>query len=195
MNKLNTAFAALALIGANVQAQTTWTVDNAHSKVEFTVTHLMISEVTGKFKVYEGKVIATKEDFSDSQVEFTADAGSINTDNDQRDTHLKSDDFFNAEKYPKITFKSKSFKKVADKKYKMTGDLTIRDVTKPIELDVTYNGTIKDPWGNTKAGFKLTGTINRTDYNLKWNAAVEAGGVVVSEKVNIVSTIELGKAK
>ncbi|MBI2271312.1 MAG: YceI family protein [Bacteroidetes bacterium] len=176
-------------------AQSNWTIDASHSKVQFTVTHLMISEVTGKFKMYEGKVVATKDDFTDSQIEFSADVNSINTDDEGRDKHLKSDDFFNAEKYPKMTFKSKSFKKVSGKNYKLTGDMTIRDITKSVEFDVVYNGSIKDPWGNTKAGFKLNGNINRIDYGLKWNAAVEAGGVVVSENVNITCDIELGKQK
>ncbi|MBL7891882.1 MAG: YceI family protein [Bacteroidia bacterium] len=196
MKNVQTTMAAAAILTvAGAQAQSNWTIDASHSKVQFTVTHLMISEVTGKFKVYEGKVVATKDDFSDSQIEFSADVNSINTDDEGRDKHLKSDDFFNAEKYPKMTFKSKSFKKVSGKNYKLIGDLTIRDITKSVEFDVVYNGSIKDPWGNTKAGFKLIGVINRIDYGLKWNAAVEAGGVVVSEKVNITCDIELGKQK
>lgn len=196
MNNTQTTIAAAAILaGAGAMAQSNWTIDASHSKVQFNVTHLMISEVTGKFKMYEGKVIATKDDFTDSQIEFSADVNSINTDDEGRDKHLKSDDFFNAEKYPKMTFKSKSFKKVSGKNYKLIGDMTIRDITKSVEFDVVYNGSIKDPWGNTKAGFKLTGNINRIDYGLKWNAAVEAGGVVVSEKVNITCDIELGKQK
>ena len=194
MNQLKLSVAAL-LVSAASFAQTNWTMDFFYSKIEFTVTHLMISEVTGKFKIYEGKVTSTKEDFTDSKIKFTAEVNSINTDDEKRDGHLKSDDFFNVEKYPKITFKSKTFKKVDAKNYKLSGDLTIRDVTKPVDFDVVYNGIIKDPWGNTKAGFKLTGNINRMDYGLKWNAAVEAGGVVVSEKVHIKCDIELLKAK
>lgn len=196
MNNTQTTMTAAAILaGAAAMAQSNWTIDASHSKVQFTVTHLMISEVTGKFRMYEGKVVTTKDDFTDSQIEFSADVNSINTDDEGRDKHLKSDDFFNAEKYPKMTFKSKSFKKVSGKNYKLTGDMTIRDITKSVEFDVVYNGSIKDPWGNTKAGFKLNGNINRIDYGLKWNAAVEAGGVVVSENVNITCDIELGKQK
>jgi polyisoprenoid-binding protein YceI len=195
METLKATGAAVLMAGTAAIAQTNWTIDASHSKVQFAVTHLMISEVTGKFKIFDGKVVSTKDDFSDSQIDFTIDVNSINTDDDSRDKHLKSDDFFSVEKFPKMTFKSKSFKKADGKNYKLTGDLTIRDVTKTVTFDVIYNGTVKDPWGNIKAGFKLTGNINRTDFGLKWNAALEAGGVVVSEKVTITSDIELGKQK
>lgn len=195
MKKLQITLATLVLAGSMALAQSNWSVDASHSKVQFSVTHLMISETTGKFKVYDGKVTATKDDFTDSNIEFNIDVNSINTDDEARDKHLKSDDFFNAEKFPKMTFKSKSFKKVSGKNYKLVGDLTIRDVTKSVTFDVVYNGTMKDPWGNTKAGFKLNGKINRTNYNLKWNAALEAGGVVVGEEVTIQCDIELAKQK
>lgn len=184
---LTTAFAEPAV------AQTTWNIDKSHTKVKFSVTHMMISETTGEFKIYDGKVTSSKEDFTDANIEFNVDVSSINTDDEKRDGHLKSDDFFNAEKYPKMTFKSKSLKKVEGKKYKLVGDLTIRDVTKQVEFDVVYNGTMKSPWGATAAGFKLTGKIKRTDYNLKWNVALEAGGVLVSEEVNIECNVELIK--
>lgn len=186
---LTTATAAVA------QSTVTWGIDASHTKVTFSVTHLMISETEGRFKVFDGKVTTAKDDFSDASIDFNIDVASINTDDEKRDGHLKSDDFFNAEKYPKMTFKSKSFKKVDGKKYTLTGDLTIRDVTKTVEFDVIYNGTVKDPWGNTKAGFNLKGKINRTDYNLKWNAVIEAGGMVVGEIVTINCLIELGKQK
>lgn len=196
MKEVQTTLAAAAILtGASTMAQSNWTIDASHSKVQFTVTHLMISEVTGKFKVYDGKVTSSKDDFTDSNIEFTADVNSIDTDDEGRDKHLKSEDFFNAEKFPNMTFKSKSFKKVNGKNYKLIGELTIRGITKTVEFDVVYNGSIKDPWGNTKAGFKLNGSINRIDYGLKWNAAIEAGGVVVSEKVTINCDIELGKQK
>ena len=195
MENLKTAATLLMATSIGAIDQNNWNIDASHSKVRFSVTHLMISETEGQFKVFDGKIISGKDDFTDAVVDFSVDVNSINTDDEKRDRHLKSDDFFNATKYPKMTFKSKSFKKVNDKNYKLTGDLTIRDVTKTVEFDVIYNGTVKDPWGNTKAGFRLTGNINRVEYGLKWNAAIEAGGVVVSEKVNISCDIELGKAK
>lgn len=174
-------------------AQTTWNIDKSHSKVKFSVTHMMISETTGEFKVYDGKVSSTKDDFTDAKIEFTIDVNSINTDDEKRDAHLKSNDFFNAEAYPKMTFKSTSFKKVNGKNYKLAGDLTIRDVTKKVEFDVIYNGTAKSPWGATVSGFKLNGKINRMDYNLKWNVALEAGGMLVGEEVSIECNVELIK--
>jgi polyisoprenoid-binding protein YceI len=194
MKKLLFSLAA-GIISTAAFAQSTWNVDAAHSNVQFTVTHLVISEVTGNFKVFDGKVVTPGEDFNNASVDFTVDVASINTDNADRDKHLKSDDFFNAEKFPKMTFKSKSFKKVDGKKYKLTGDLTIRDVTKTVTFDVVYNGTVKDPWGNTKAGFKLNGQINRKDFGLKWNAVTEAGGAVVSDEVIITSSLEFAKQK
>lgn len=186
-------FVLILSLGA-LQAQTKWTFDKAHSKVQFKVTHMVISEVTGQFKSYDGTVETSKDDFTDAKINFTIDVNSINTDNEQRDNHLKSDDFFNAEKYPKITFVSKSFKKVGDKKYKLVGDLTIRNITKQVELDVVYNGTVKDPWGNTRAGFKVTGQVNRFDFGLKWNALLEFGGAVVGEKVDIIIDVEIVKS-
>jgi polyisoprenoid-binding protein YceI len=188
--------ALLILFGFfSINAQTKWIVDKSHSKVQFTVTHLIISEVTGQFKSFDANVEAAKDDFTDARIEFSADVNSINTDNEDRDKHLKSDDFFNAEKFPKITFVGKSFKKVGGKNYKLVGDFTIRDVTKQITLDVVYNGSVKDPWGNTKAGFKIKGEVNRFDYNLKWNTLMEAGGAVVGKTVSIVVDLELQKVK
>ena len=191
---LYSAFMVLfALLSIN--AQTKWTADKAHSKIQFSVTHLIISEVTGQFKSFDADVESSKDDFTDAKIQFSADVNSIDTDNEDRDKHLKSDDFFNAEKFPKITFKGKSFKKVDAKNYKLTGDFTIRDITKEITLDVVFNGTVKDPWGNTKAGFKIKGEINRLDYNLKWNTLMEAGGAVVGKTVTMIVDLELQKAK
>ncbi|GIV33354.1 MAG: polyisoprenoid-binding protein [Chitinophagales bacterium] len=175
-----------------MQAQSTkWVFDKSHSKIGFEATHMVISKVQGNFTSYEGTVLSDKPDFTDAKIDFTIDVASINTENEQRDNHLRSDDFFNAEKYPKITFKGKSLKKVSDNQYKLSGDLTIRDVTKPVELDVTYGGTVKDPWGNTRAGFHVKGVIDRFDYNLKWNAALETGGLVVGREIVINCPIEL----
>jgi polyisoprenoid-binding protein YceI len=176
-------------------SQGNWVVDNSHSNVKFTVTHLVISEVEGNFTTFTGTMQSSKPDFTDAIINFSVDVVSINTDNDTRDKHLKSDDFFNAEKYPKLTFKSLIFKKITDKKYELTGDLTIRDVTKRVKFDVTYGGTVKDGYGNTKAGFKAIATINRFDYNLKWNSVTEAGGVVVGPDVNIQLNLEFGQKK
>ena len=155
----------------------------------------MISEVEGAFKTFTGSMTASKPDFSDAQIEFSVDIASVNTDNEQRDKHLKSDDFFNAEKFPKMTFKSNSMKKISGNKYELTGDLTIRDVTKKVKFAVTYGGTVKDPWGNTKAGFKATATINRLDYGLKWNSMLETGGAVVGPEVTININAEFAQAK
>jgi len=176
-------------------AQTKWNVDVVHSSVKFTVEHLVISEVEGSFKTFNGSITSTSPDFSGSAIDFTADVASISTDNNMRDTHLKSDDFFNAEKYPKMTFKSTSFKKVEGNKYVLVGNLTLRDVTKSVKFDVTYGGTAKDGYGNTKAGFKATTVINRFDYGLKWNALTEAGGMTVGSDVTINLRLEFAQAK
>lgn len=174
-------------------AQTQWTVDNAHSSVKFTVSHLVISEVEGGFTKFTGTVTSDKPDFEGGSVEFTVDINSINTDNEMRDKHLKSPDFFDAEKYPTMTFKSKSFKKVSGNKYELVGDLTIHGITKPVKFDVTYGGTGGDGYGHTKAGFKATTVINRFDYDLKWSKATETGGMVVGKDVTINVKLELAK--
>jgi polyisoprenoid-binding protein YceI len=176
-------------------AQTKWTVDNVHSSVKFTVTHLVISEVEGNFKVFSGTIVSKNTDFSDAAVDFSVDMKSISTDNEMRDNQLKSPDFFNAEKFPQAIFKSTSFKKVSENRYDLTGDLTMHGITKPIKFDVTYGGSVKDPYGNVKAGFKATATINRFDYDLKWNAVTEAGGAVVSQEVAISVRLEFSEVK
>ena len=138
---------------------------------------------------------ATKPDFTDASIVFAADVNSINTDNENRDKHLKSDDFFNAEKFPQVKFVSKSFKALGNNKYTLAGDLTIRDITRPVTFDVTYGGTVTSAaMGGTHAGFKAKTTINRFDYNLKWNAATEAGGAVVGKEVDITLNIDMKKA-
>lgn len=176
-------------------SQATWNIDRSHSNVRFTVTHLVISEVEGNFKNFEGTISASKPDFTDAVINFTVDVNSINTDNEMRDNHLKNDDFFNAEKYPKMTFKSTSFKQLKGNKYELIGLLTIRDVTKTVKWNVTYGGTTNDPWGNTKAGFKASTEINRLDYGLKWNSLTEAGGAVVGSEVTIDLRLEFAKSK
>ena len=186
---------AITLFSTALFAQTKWNVDNAHSSVKFTVTHLVISEVEGYFKNFNGTISSNTTDFADATVDFSVDINSVNTDNEMRDKHLKSDDFFNAEQYPSMTFKSTSFKKVSGNKYKLTGNLTIRNITKVVTFDVTYGGSVKDPWGNIKAGFKATTVINRFDYNLKWNNVTEAGGAVVGKDVTIDLKLEFAQAK
>jgi polyisoprenoid-binding protein YceI len=196
MKKVTLLFAFVLAMSLSVMAQkTSWQIDPAHSKIGFTVSHLVISEVEGQFKKVDAKLVSINPDFTDSQIEFSADVNSIDTENEDRDKHLKSADFFDAAKHDKIKFVSKSFKKVSGNNYKLTGDLTIKGVTKPVVLDVVYGGTAKDPYGNTKAGFKVTGKVNRKDYGLTWNALTEAGGAVVGDEVNLIGKLELQQIK
>lgn len=154
----------VALVSSMVAgAQTTWNVDKVHSNVKFAVSHMVVSEVEGSFKMFDGNLVASKADLSDAKVSFSVDVASVNTDNDRRDGHLKSDDFFNAEKFPKMTFVGKSMKPLGNNKYKLSGDLTIRDVTKTVEFDVTYGGQINTGRG-IKAGFKAKATIDRLQF-------------------------------
>lgn len=165
-------------------------IDPTHSEVQFKVKHLVISTVTGSFGSFNGKIEADGKDFENAKATFTADIDSITTNNEDRDNHLKSDDFFNAEQYPQLTFESKNFEKVSEGKYKVTGDLTIRDVTKEIELDVVHGGTVGDPYGQTKAGFEVIGSINRKEFGLTWDAVTEAGNVVVGDKIKLQMNVQ-----
>jgi polyisoprenoid-binding protein YceI len=168
--------------------KTIWAIDPTHSEVSFKVKHMMISTVTGHFEKFDAKVEAADETFQNAEVEVTVDIDSINTKNADRDAHLKSDDFFNAAAFPTMTFRSKSFDGST-----MIGDLTIRDITKEVELDVDFNGVAVDPYGQTKAGFELTGSINRKEFGLQWNAITEAGKIVVSDKVKLVIDVQFVK--
>lgn len=170
----------------------TWTVDPAHSDVQFKVKHLMINTVTGEFGSYRVNVESAADDFSDAKVHFDADIASINTKNDMRDQHLKSDDFFSAENFPTMSFVGQGITTDGDKRT-ITGDLTVRDVTRQVTLDVEYGGQMVDFYGNTKAGFELTGTINRQEFGLTWGAVTEAGGIVVSDAVKLSLNIQLQK--
>lgn len=183
---------AAALIATFSFAQN-WKLDAAHSKIKFNTRYLVISDVDGEFKKIDGTFASSKPDWSDLSTTIIADVNSISTDNDMRDKHIKSDDFFNAEKYPSITFKSKSVKNLGGNKFVLTGDLTVRDVTKQVEIPVVYNGTVKDPWGNTKAGFKATGKINRKDFNLKYSGAAGTGEAVVGDEVEFTIDMVLIK--
>ncbi|MDP2886010.1 MAG: YceI family protein [Ignavibacteria bacterium] len=194
MKRVTKLLLLTALAVASVMAQKSgWTLDKAHSGVGFSVRHMVISEVTGNFRDFDISLQSSKDDFSDAVVEATIKTTSINTDNERRDGHLKSDDFFNAEKFPEIKFKSTAFEKVGDNKYKVTGDLTIRDVTKKVTFDATYNGSIKSPRGGLVISWKATVAVNRFDYGLKWNRTLEAGGLIVGETVNIVLNLEITK--
>ncbi|GAC1399285.1 MAG: YceI family protein [Sediminibacterium sp.] len=171
----------------------TYKIDPAHSEVTFKVKHLMITSVTGHFTKFDGTMESDAEDFSDAKITFEADTDSISTNNEQRDGHLKSDDFFAAGQFPKLSFVSGSFKKLGDGEYTLTGDLTIRDVTKKVELAVEYGGTMTDPWGQVKVGFEIGGKINRKDFGLTWSAVTEAGGVMLADDVKLHLAIQLVK--
>lgn len=170
----------------------TYKIDASHSDILFKVKHLMITTVTGNFKSFDATLTAEAEDFSDAQVSFSADVNSLDTRSEQRDGHLKSDDFFNAEKFPELKFTSTSFSKNGDG-YVLKGDLTIRDITKPIELKADYNGAMVDPWGQHKVGFEAEGIIKRKEYGLSWDAVTEAGGIVVSDDVKLQLNVQFIK--
>lgn len=169
-----------------------WVVDPTHSEIQFKVKHLMITTVTGSFNIFNVDAQTEDEDFTKAKISFTADVDSISTGNEQRDAHLKSDDFFNAEKFPQVKFAAAKYENVDnDGSYELYGDLTIRDITKTVKLDVEFGGVVKDPYGNIKAGFTINGKISRKDFELKWNAVTEAGGVVVSDEVRIACEVQL----
>lgn len=170
-----------------------WKIDTAHSEIKFKVKHLVVSTVTGQFNEFQGSVDANSSDFSDAKITFEADVNSVNTKNAQRDGHLKSADFFDAEHHPKITFQSKSISKKSKNIFDMTGNLTIRGTTKEVTLSVVYNGSSKGFGGVDVAGFEITGNINRFDFGLHWNTLTEAGGVVVSENIKLEIDVELQK--
>ena len=168
-----------------------WKIDPAHSEIQFKVKHLMISTVTGYFKSFDLEVETETEDFTTTKsIVFTADVDSIDTNNAQRDAHLKSNDFFGAEQHPQLKFVGKKYEANGNEAT-LTGDLTIRDVTKPITLNVEFGGTVVDPWGQQKAGFTIDGKINRKDFNLTWDAVTEAGSVVVSNEIKIHAEVQL----
>ena len=171
-----------------MENNTNWLIDNAHSEIAFKVKHMMISTVTGHFEDFEATAKTNGDNFNNAVIEFSAKTASINTKNKDRDAHLKSDDFFNSEKFPEMKFVSKSF----DGEH-LVGDLTIRDVTKEITLNADFNGIAVDPYGQTKAGFEITGELNRKDFNLTWSAITEAGSIVVSDKVKLVVDVQFIK--
>lgn len=173
--------------------KTTWIIDPSHSEVQFKVKHLVISTVTGTFRKFEGSFENSKPDFSDAEINFKAQINSLDTNNTQRDGHLKSPDFFDADNYPELGFRSKSFEKKNDEQYRLVGDLTIRGISKEVSLDVEYGGSMTDPYGNVKAGFEVKTIINRKDFGLNWGAVTEAGGVVVGDEVKILANVQFVK--
>lgn len=171
----------------------TYKIDAAHSDITFKVKHLMITNVTGNFTQFDATMESEAADFSDAKISFEADTDSISTNNEQRDGHLKGEDFFAADKFPKISFVSTSFKKTNDSEYLLTGDLTLRGVSKPVQLAVEYGGTMTDPHGQVKSGFEIDGKINRKDFGLTWSAVTEAGGVMLSDEVKLHLAVQMIK--
>lgn len=174
-------------------ATTKWSIDSMHSEIGFKVKHMMISNVSGSFGAFNAEAVTDGDDFSTAQINFSAKVDTINTGVADRDAHLKSDDFFNAETYPEIRFVGKGLTKKSDEHYTLDGDLTIRDVTKPVTLDVDYSGIVTDPYGQVKAGFAVNGKVKRSEYNLKWNAITEAGSIVVGDDIKIAAEVQLIK--
>jgi polyisoprenoid-binding protein YceI len=164
--------------------RTTWKIDPSHTTIEFVAKHMMITTVKGRFADFEGTIVADEEQLANSTVEATMKAASLDTRADQRDTHLRSADFLDVERYPEVTFRSTRIDGTREH-FKLTGDLTIRGTTRPITLDVTFEGTGKDPWGGTRASFSASGKIDRRDYGLTWNVALETGGILVSNEIKI----------
>ena len=171
-----------------------WNLDTVHSGIDFTVRHMVVSKVRGRFAKFTGNVALDDGDLTRSTVEATIDAASIDTGTAQRDEHLKSADFFDVEHFPQIRFRSTGIEKVGGDRYRLTGELTIRDVTRPIALDVEYGGRGKDPWGNERVGFTARGALDRKDFGLKWNQALETGGVLVSDRVELELELQAVKA-
>ena len=174
-------------------ATTKWVLDPTHSELGFKIKHLMISNVSGSLKSFEAEVETQGEDFTTAQINLSANMASISTNNDQRDAHLRNSDFFEVEKYPELKFTSTKLEKIDSDTFALFGDLTLKGVTRPVKLNVEFNGVTKDPWGGERAGFVVTGKINRSDWGINFNAALETGGVVLSEEVRIFSELQLVK--
>lgn len=173
------------------QAKTKWVLDPSHSEIGFKAKHLMITTVSGKFEKFGGTVETDGDDLTTAQISFTAETASVTTGSSDRDAHIRNADFFDAEKFPEMKFVSTKLEKVDDENYQLHGHLTIRGVTQPVQLKTEFNGIAKDPWGNTKAGFIINGKINRKDWGLNWNVALEAGGMLVSEDIKIHCEVQL----
>jgi polyisoprenoid-binding protein YceI len=172
---------------------TKWSLDPTHSELGFKIKHLMITNVSGNFNSFKVEAETRGDDFTDAKVTARLDVDSINTNNAQRDEHLRAADFFESDKYPEIVFTSTSIQKVDDETYHLNGNLTIKETTKPVKLSLEYSGITKDPWGNIKAGFSVSGKINRKDWGISYNATLETGGVMLGEELKITGEIQLVK--
>jgi polyisoprenoid-binding protein YceI len=193
MRKSFLTIVALLVASLGFTQSTEWRIDKAHTNVTFEITHLMIATVTGKFERFSGTIKSDTEDFTDLSVDFQIETASVNTNNERRDGHLRSDDFFDSEVNPYITFKSTKIEKTDGNRYKLTGDLTMNNVTHEVTFDVRHTGTIQDPWGGTRAGFRATSEIDRNNYNLTYNTALEGGGVLIGNNVDLRVNLELIK--
>jgi len=191
MYKFIVASILVVMLALSVSAQNTWETDLSHSSVAFTISHLVVADVSGKFTDFTGTIKTKGDDFTGAQVEVTIKTASINTNNEKRDGHLRSADFFDAEKFPVLTFTSTAFEKTGENTYKITGNLTMHGITRLVVLDAKFKGQIKDPWGNTKSGFKATTSLDRYDYDLKYNSVLEAGGLLIGKTVDIEINLEL----
>jgi len=172
---------------------TKWVIDPTHSEIGFKVKHMMFTNVSGKFQKFDASIETEGDDFEGAKIHFSGDIDSVSTGNADRDGHLLSADFFDAAQFPKITFEATSFTKEDEGDFELTGNLTLHGVTKQVKLAAEYSGQMKDPWGNTKAGFTLSGKINRKDWGLNWNSALETGGVLVSDEVRLVIELQFIK--
>lgn len=175
-------------------AKTKWVVDPTHSSVDFSIRHMMFTNVKGSFHTYDATIEADPTDLTSADISFSVDLASVDTKNADRDNHLRSADFFDVESKPKMSFTATKIEKKDEEEYSVTGDLTLNGVTKEETFTVTFEGQGKDPWGNEKAGFSAEGTLNRSDYGLTWNAALETGGVLVGDKVKVSLQIQAAKA-
>ncbi len=174
-------------------AKTNWAIDPTHSEIGFKIKHLMFSNVSGKFEKYEGTAVSDGDDFSNAKVELELEMSSVSTNDAGRDAHLKNADFFDVEKFPKAKFVATKFVKNSDGDFDLEGDLTLKEVTHPVHLKAEFGGIMKDPWGNIKSAFSITGKLNRSTWGLNWNSALEAGGVLVSDEVRIICEVQLVK--
>lgn len=174
-------------------AKTHWALDPAHSEIQFKIKHMMISTITGEFTKFDASLETEDDDFTQSKATFTADVDSINTKNEQRDGHLKSPDFFDAPGNPQITFEGEKLEKKDGEDYQLSGNLTIKGISKPVVLQVVHSGVITDPYGNQRTGFEVSGKINRKDFGLTWHQLTEAGGLVVSDEVRLSANVEFVK--
>jgi polyisoprenoid-binding protein YceI len=172
-------------------ANTKWILDPTHSELRFKIRHLMISNVSGSLKNFQADVEMNEADFSSAQINLTGEMGSITTNNEQRDGHLRTSDFFEVEKYPELKFSSTKVEKIDNETFVLYGELTLKGITKPVKLNVEYNGLTKDPWGSERSGFLVTGKINRSEWGVNFNSVLETGGVALSEEVRIDSEIQL----